>query len=123
MSSYHCGQTGQCQLTKHNSRHTGHLPRRKTIMRMCTFRRKMADWLSMEGVLDLCNRGVSEKHPQIFGPQLPVEYVTEFSGRTDVRCDLTDRHTDRTTVTLLHMRRGLKIRDILPKFKGQGEVQ
>ena len=49
-------------------------------------------------VLDLCNRAVSEKTPQIFLPPLPIEYVTVFSGRIDtpeVRCDLTDRHTDR----------------------------
>ena len=31
------------------------------------------------GVLDLCNRVVSEKTPQIFGPPLPAEYVTGFS--------------------------------------------
>ena len=65
-------------------------------------------WLSMEGVLDLRNGAVSEKTPQILRPPLPAEYVTVFSGRTDapeVRCDLTDRHTDRTTtVTLLRMR-------------------
>ena len=44
-------------------------------------------------VLDLCNGAISEKNPQIFGPPLPAEYVTVFSGRTDaaeVRCDLTD---------------------------------
>ena len=51
------------------------------------------------------NGAVSEKNPHIFGPTLPAEYVTEFSGQTDapeVRFDLTDRQTDRhpTTVTL-----------------------
>ena len=65
-------------------------------------------WLLMDGVLDLRNRGVSEKTPQKFRPPLPAECVTVFSGRTDasgVRYDLTDRHTDRTTtVTLLLMR-------------------
>ena len=48
------------------------------------------------------------ENPTIFRPPLHAEYVTVFSGRTDdqdVRCDLTDRHTDRmTTVTLLRMR-------------------
>ena len=46
------------------------------------------------------NGAVSEKTPQIFGPPLPAEYVTVFSGRTDapeVRCDLTDRQTDTQT--------------------------
>ena len=42
---------------------------------------------------------------------LPAEYVTVFSGQTDApeaRCDLTDRHTDPTTVTLaVHACRGL----------------
>ena len=54
---------------------------------MHAFRRK---WLSMEGVLDLHNRAVSEKTPQIFRPPLPAESVTVFSGPTDapeVRCD------------------------------------
>ena len=53
--------------------------------------------------------GFREK-PTNFGPPLPAEYVTEFSGQTDgpeVRCDLTDtqthRQTDPTTVTLLRM--------------------
>ena len=53
-------------------------------------------WHSMEGVLDLCNRAVSEKPPHIFGPTLPTEYVTVFSRQTDapeVRCGLTDTHT------------------------------
>ena len=48
-------------------------------------------------VVYLCNEAVSEKSPQIFWPSLPVEYMAEFSGRTDapeVRCDLTDRHDD-----------------------------
>ena len=43
----------------------------------------------------LCNGAVSEKSSQIFRPPLPAEYVTVFSGRTDVpevRCDLTDTH-------------------------------
>ena len=51
-------------------------------------------------VLDICNRAVSEKNPQIFRPPLPAKYVTVFSGRTDtaeVRCDLTDRQTHRQT--------------------------
>ena len=68
-----------------------------------------------EGVLDLRNEAVSEKTPQIFSPSLPAEYVTAFSGRTDtpeVRCDLTDKQTDRqtelTTVTLAaHAHQGL----------------
>ena len=75
---------------------------------MCAFHRKMADrtytnvhvWLSTKGVLDLRNGVVSEKTPLIFGPPLPTEYVTEFSGQTDapeVRSDLTDRQTDTTT--------------------------
>ena len=58
-------------------------------------------------VLDLCNGVVSEKTAQIFGPPLPAEYVTVFSGRTDaldVSCDI---QTDPTTVTLLHARREL----------------
>ena len=64
------------------------------------------------GAVYLCNGAVSEKSPQIFRPSLPVEYVTEFSGRTDapkVRCDLTDTQTDRTTTVTLdaHARRGL----------------
>ena len=40
------------------------------------------------------NGAVSEKTPQIFGPLLPTEYVTVFSGRTDapeVRFGLTNR--------------------------------
>ena len=43
---------------------------------------------------------MSEKTPQFFSPSLPAEYVTAFSGRTDapeVRCDLTDKQTDRQT--------------------------
>ena len=43
MGSCDWGQTGQWQLTKCNSRHTGCLPRGKTIIRMRTFHRKMAD--------------------------------------------------------------------------------
>ena len=34
-------------------------------------------------VLDLCNRAVLEKNPQIFGHLLPAEYVTIFSEQTD----------------------------------------
>ena len=37
-----------------------------------------------------------------FGPSLPAEYVTVFSGQTDaaeVRCDLTDTHTHTHTQT------------------------
>ena len=51
-----------------------------TIMRMCAFRRKV----------------VSDKTSQIFRPPLPAEYVTVFSGPTEVRCDLkqTDRRDD-----------------------------
>ena len=54
----------------------------------------------MREVLDLRNGAVSAKSPQIFGPSLPAEYVTAFSGRADapeVRCDLTDKQTDRQT--------------------------
>ena len=54
-------------------------------------------------VLDLCNRAVSEKNPQYFGPPLPAEYKAVFSGQTDapeVRCDLADRQTEPTTVIL-----------------------
>ena len=53
-----------------------------------------------EGVLDLCSEAVSEKTPQMFWPSLPVEYVILISGQTDapeVRCDLTDRQTDKQT--------------------------
>lgn len=45
------------------------------------------------------HEAVSDKTPQIFGPLLPTEYMTVFSGKTDipeVRSDLTDRHTDPT---------------------------
>ena len=50
----------------------------------------------------ICNGAVSEKSPENFNfrPPLPAEYVTVFSGQTDapeVRCDLTDRQTHRTT--------------------------
>ena len=51
----------------------------------------------MVGVLDLFNGVVSEK-TQL--PQLPSEYMTVFSGRTDtseVRCDLTDKDNTKTT--------------------------
>ena len=54
---------------------------------------KMADCTyghTTEGVLNLCNRAVSEKTPHIFWPLLPIECVTSISGRTDaqeVRCD------------------------------------
>ena len=61
---------------------------------------------TMQEAVYLCNGAVSEKSLQIFRPPLPAEHVTVFSGRTDaleVRCDLTDRHTDPTTVTLLRM--------------------
>ena len=36
-------------------------------------------WCSMEGVLDLSNRAVSEKTSQIFGPPLPTENMTVIS--------------------------------------------
>ena len=60
----------------------------------------------MREVLD---QGFSEKIPQIFSPSLLAEYVTAFSERTDApEYDLTDTHTDPTTVTLAaHVRRGL----------------
>ena len=65
----------------------------------------------MREVLDLCSGAVSEKTPQIFSPSLPTEFMTAFSGQTDapeVRCDLTDRQTHPTTVTLaVHVRQGL----------------
>ena len=67
------------------------------------------------GVLGLRNGAVSEKTPQIFRPPLPAEYVTAFSGRKDdpeVRCDLTDRQTDRHddySNPPAHVQRGLKM--------------
>ena len=55
---------------------------------------RTAHWPYNRGnVLDLSNEAVP----------LPADYVAVFSGRTDapvVRCDLTDRRTDLTTVTL-----------------------
>ena len=53
-----------------------------------------------------------ERFQTIFLTSLPAEYVTAFSGLTDaqeVRCDLTDRQTDRTTTVTLaaHARQGL----------------
>ena len=62
--------------------------------------------------MDLRNRVVLEKTPQIFRPPLPAEYMTVFSGRTDapeVRCDLTDRqtHTDDYSNPSAHVCRGL----------------
>ena len=54
------------------------------------------DSRTMQEVLDLCNRAVSEKTLQTLRPSMPAEYVTVFSGRTDtpeVRCDLTCAHT------------------------------
>ena len=48
----------------------------------------------------------TEKTPQFFLPPLPIEYMTELSGRTDapkVRCDLIKTHTHTDTVTLLRM--------------------
>ena len=57
---------------------------------------KLYVWPSTEGGLDLCNKVVSEKTQQIFGPSLLAEYMTAFSGRIEaqeVRCD--GQHTDR----------------------------
>ena len=59
----------------------------------------------MKEMLDHCNGAVSEKTSQIFSPSLRAKYmyVTAFSGRTDapeVTCDLTERQTDPTTVTI-----------------------
>ena len=74
-------ETGKLQLPS-LQQHTG---RNGYNVHAC-FRRKMADCMYgriMEGVLDLCNRVVSGKNPQIFSPSLPAEYVTAFSGRTD----------------------------------------
>ena len=48
MSSCHCGQTGQWQLTKRNLHHTGCL-HGKTILRMRAFRRKMAVCMAFNG--------------------------------------------------------------------------
>ena len=52
------------------------------IMRMCMHfsqeNGRLNVWLSMEGVLDLRNGAVSEKNPQIFGPPLPAEYMTNI---------------------------------------------
>ena len=56
----------------------------------------------MQEVPQLCNEAVSEKTSQYFSPTLPAESVTAFSGQTDapeVRCDLTDRHTNTDTQT------------------------
>ena len=53
------------------------------------------------GVLDLCNRAVSEKTPQFFNLR-SAEYATGFSGQIDapeVRCDLTHTHTHTHTHT------------------------
>ena len=105
MSSCRCGQTGQWQLTKPNLRHTGRLRRGKTMC-MRAFHRKMANvWLSNGGSAgSLQWSGFRENPTKVFDLQcLAVEYVTEFSGRTDaseVRCDLTDRHTDTQTQLL-----------------------
>ena len=61
-------------------------------------------------------RSSFRKNATNFCPSLPAEYVAAFSRQTEVpkvRCDLTDRQTDRrtdtaTTVTLAaHARRGL----------------
>ena len=49
-------------------------------MRMHAFRRTMA--FNGGGVLNLINRAVSEKTPQILGPSLPAEYMAAFSGQT-----------------------------------------
>ena len=52
------------------------------------------DSRTMQKVLDLRNRAVSEKTPQIFDFHCSLS----ISGRTDapeVRCGLTDRHTDK----------------------------
>ena len=89
-----------------------HLPQGYVSTRMCPFTTctrggsacvffriaKNDQWYStMREVPDLCNGAVSEKTPQIFWLSLPVEYVTSISRWKDapnVRCDLTDRHTD-----------------------------
>ena len=67
-----------------------------TIMRMRTFRRKMVDCMYgfqwRECWISATERFQRKPHRS----PLPVEYVTEFSGQTDapeVRCNLTDRHT------------------------------
>ena len=80
----------------------------------------------MEGVLDLCNRVVSDK---MFLPLLPIEYMTVSSGRTDapeVTCDLTDTHTDPTAVILAaHVCRAftlLYIGGSMQVFQGGGQV-
>ena len=83
-------------------------------MRMHAFRSEMTSRISMYG-FQWSSAGSSEKTPQIFGPPLPAEYVTVFSGQTDapeVICDLTDRHTDKQTNYRnppTHARRGLII--------------
>ena len=69
---------------------------------------KMADRMygqPREGALDLANRAVPEKTPQIFWPSLPAEYMAAFSRRTEapeVRCDLTNTHTHTHTHTYTH---------------------
>ena len=71
-------------------------------MAICTY------WVSTEGVLDLCNGGVSEKTPQYFGPLLPAECMTVFSGQIDdleVRCDLARTHTHNYCNSLAHVQR------------------
>ena len=78
----------------------------------CSYNGRLYVWLSTEGMLDLCNGVVSEKTPQIFWPLLLAEYVTVFSGRTDtpeVRCDLTDTHTQTNhSNPPVHAHRGIK---------------
>ena len=61
---------------------------------------RLHTWHTMQEAMYLCNRAVSEKSTQIFGPSLPVEYVLSFSGQTDtpdVRSQLTDTHTHTQT--------------------------
>ena len=56
-------------------------------------------WPSTEGVLDLWNRAVSKKTPQLFWPLLPAEYVTVIWQTLNETHKHTHTHTHTHTYT------------------------